>query len=92
MAHDGSIYTSKQVTPVYQYADLYPLSETFFTQQAFVTLTLLHGVSDYNINRLQLKRNDAASIVTTTRKHGHIVPIIQNVRMLPVRHRIHFKV
>ena len=66
--------------------------KTFLTQKTLVTVvhafvascidycnSLLYGIFDYNINRLQ---NRAAGIVTNTRKYGHITPILQ---------KLHFK-
>ena len=53
--------------------------------------SLLYGISDYNISRLQWIQNSAASIVTHTRKYDHITPIFQKLHWLPVRQRIHFK-
>ena len=53
--------------------------------------SLLCGISDYDINRLQRIQNSAPHIVTNTRKFDHI-PIFQKLPRLPVRHRIHFKI
>ena len=54
--------------------------------------SLLYGISDYNINRLQRIQNSAAYIVTNTRTYDHINPILQNLHWLPVRQHIHFKI
>jgi len=77
----------------------------FLTQETLVTVvhgfvtscidyynSLLYGISDYNINRLQRIQNGAARIVTNTRKYDHITPILQKLYWLPVRQRIHFKI
>ena len=47
--------------------------------------SLLYGISDYNINRLQWIQNSAARIVTNTRKYDHITPILQKLHWLPLR-------
>ena len=78
--------------------------KVFLTQEALVTVvhafvtsridycnSLLYGISDYNINRLQRIQNSAALIVTNTRKYHHITPILQKLHWLPVRQRIHFQ-
>ena len=57
-----------------------------------ILYTLLHGISDYNINRLQRIQNSVACIVTHTRKYDHITPILQKLHWLPVRECIHFKI
>jgi len=77
----------------------------FLTQESLVTVvhafvtsridycnSLLYGISDYNINRLQPIQNSAARIVTDTRKYDHVTPILQKLHRLPVRQRIHFKI
>ena len=50
--------------------------------------SLLSGISDYNINRLQRIQNSAARIVTNMIIS---LPILQKLHCLPVRQRIHFK-
>jgi len=73
--------------------------KAFLTQETLVTVVdafvtsstdygncLLHGISDYNSNRLQRIQNSAARIVTNTRKYDHITPIIQKLHWLPVNH------
>ena len=78
--------------------------KAFLTQESPVTVvhafvtsrigycnSLLYGISDYNINRLQRIQNSAARIVTTTRKYDHITTILQNLHWLPVRQRIPFQ-
>ena len=65
---------------------------------AFVTFcicyynSLLYGISDYNINRLQRIQNSAARIVANTREYDHITRILQKLQWLPVRQRIHFNI
>ena len=79
--------------------------KAFLTQESLLTVvhafvtsridycnSLLYGISDYNINRLQRIQNSAARIVTNTRKYDHITPILQKLHWLPVRQRIHFKI
>jgi len=53
--------------------------------------SLLYGISDYNINRLQRIKNSAARMVTNTRKYYYITSIIQKLHWLPDGQRIHFK-
>jgi len=63
--------------------------KTFLTQESLVTVvhafvtsridycnSLLYGISDYNINRLQRIQNSATRIVTNTRKYDHITSIL----------------
>jgi hypothetical protein len=54
--------------------------------------SLLYGLPDYQIQRLQRVQNTAARILTRTKKHKHISPIIKNLHWLPVAKRIVFKI
>jgi len=64
----------------------------FVTSRIDYCNSLLYGIFDYNINRLQRIQNSAARIVTNTRKHDHITPILQKLHWLLVRQRIYFKI
>jgi len=74
--------------------------KAFFTQETLVTVvhafvtsridyctSLLYGISDYNINRLQRIQNSAACIVINTQIYDHITPILKKLHWLPVRQR-----
>ena len=79
--------------------------KAFLTQETRVTVvhaivtsridycnSLLHAISDYNINPLQRFQNSAPRMVTNTRNYDHFTLILQNLHWLPVRQRIHFKI
>ena len=52
---------------------------------------LLYGITESQLNKLQLAQNAAARMLTRTRKFDHISPVLQRLHWLPVRYRIHFK-
>ena len=54
--------------------------------------SLLYGLPDYTIERLQKVQNAAARVVTLTNKHDHITPILRNLHWLPVEQRIIYKI
>jgi hypothetical protein len=54
--------------------------------------SLLYGLPDYQIARLQRVQNTAARIVTKTRKFDHISPVLESLHWLPVGKRIDFKI
>ena len=56
--------------------------------------SLLYGVADNQLQRLQSVQNAAARLVTGTRRTEHITPVLQSlhsVHWLPVRQRIVYK-
>ena len=65
---------------------------------AFVTAkldscnSLLYGLPQHLISRLQSIQNTAARVVTRTGKFDHITPVLKQLQWLPVRYRIVFKI
>ena len=53
---------------------------------------LFHGLPSDQVRRLQLIQNTAARLVTRTRKHEHITPVVWRLHWLPARERIDYKV
>lgn len=53
---------------------------------------ILFGITDKQLRRLQAVQNAAARLLTHTRRHEHISPVLTSLHWLPIRHRILFKV
>jgi hypothetical protein len=53
---------------------------------------LLYGLPEKDINRLQRVLNNAARILTHTRKYDHITPVLKKLHWLPISLRIIFKI
>ena len=53
--------------------------------------SLLYGVADGQIQRLQSDRNTAARLVSGTWRSEHITPILKSLTWLPIRQRITLK-
>jgi len=53
--------------------------------------SLLTGVNEGLLRRLQSVQNAAARLVTGTRRCEHITPALRQLHWLPVRQRIHYK-
>ena len=53
---------------------------------------LLCGIPEELICKLQRVQNNAARVVTLTKKHDHITPVLKELHWLPVRKRIEFKI
>ena len=65
----------------------------FFINHCIIwtTATLLCGISDILLGRLQAIQNAAACLVTGTERCDHITPVLQQLHWLPVQQRVEFK-
>ena len=54
--------------------------------------SLLYGVSEDLLRRLQSVQNAAARFITGARKYDHISPLLRDLHWLPLRQRIIFKI
>jgi len=54
--------------------------------------SLLYGIADSQLRRLQSVQNADTRLITGTRRTEHITPVLQSLHWLPVRQRILFKV
>ena len=65
--------------------------------QAFISCrldycnSLLCGITDNLLQRLQSVQNAAARLVTGVRRRDHITPVLRRLHWLPVRQRVNFK-
>ncbi len=66
---------------------------SFFCDSIIVThiIYIYIGVNQTALARLQAVQNAAARLLTGTRKHEHITPILFSLKWLPVRFRIEYK-
>ena len=87
----------RRVTPVVSVATTPATDGQIFTdfggrEDAFVSSrldycnSLLYGISDGLLSKLQTVQNTAARVVTGTRKFDHITPVLHQLHWLPVRH------
>ena len=53
--------------------------------------SLLFGISNEQLQRLQSVQNAAARLVTGTRRFDHITPVLVGLHWLPVRYRVSYK-
>ena len=50
------------------------------------------GLPDCQLRKLQVAQNNAARLLTRTKKREHISPVLAALHWLPIKHRIEFKV
>ena len=68
------------------------LVHAFVTSRLDSCNSLLLGVSDSEIEKLQLLQNSAARMITGAKKFDHITPVLYSLHWLPIPKRIEFKV
>jgi len=54
--------------------------------------SMLYGVSDGLLQKVQSIQNAAARLVTGARRRDHITPVLRQLHWLPVRQRVEYKV
>lgn len=90
-----SFYQLRQISkamPYLRHNDLEKLIHAFITSRLDYCNSLYLGLQLSLIQRLQLVQNAAARLLSGTRRHDHITPILANLHWLPVKYRIVFKI
>ena len=64
----------------------------FVTSRLDNNNSLLHGIPDYLLQKLQLIQNNCARLITQKKKSDHITPTLIDLHWLPIRYRIDYKV
>ena len=67
------------------------LVHAFVTSRLDSCNAILYRLPDKELSKLQRIQNAAARVVTLSRKHDHITPVMRDLHWLPVRQRIIFK-
>ena len=64
----------------------------FVTNRIDYCNSLLYGLPDCELKKVQRVQNAAARLLTSTRKYDHITPVLRELHWLPVKYRIQFKI
>ena len=67
------------------------LVHSFISSRLDYCNSLLYGVDDSLLKKLQAVQNTAARVTAETRKFDHITPVLRELHWLPVRKRIVYK-
>ena len=68
------------------------LVNAFVTSRLDNNNSLLYGIPDYLLDKLQLIQNNAARLIAQKKKSEHISPTLFDLHWLPVKYRIQYKV
>ena len=74
------------------FKDCETLIHAFVSTKLDYCNSLLSGLSQNQIQRLQYVQNSAARLLTGTRKYDSITPILKELHWLPVAERTHYKI
>ena len=74
------------------YSSAETLIHAFISSHLDCFNSLLYGVPDYELNKLQRIQNSAARLISGCRKFDHITPTLITLHWLPVKYRIDYKI
>lgn len=81
-----------KVKPYLSYNDFERVIHTLFMSRLDYCNSLYVGLPQSSLRRLHLVQNAAPRLLTGTRKHEHITPVLASLHWLPVNFRINFKI
>jgi hypothetical protein len=73
-------------------ADIKAVATAIVSSRLDYCNSLLYGMKDCNINRLQRVQNSLARVVTNSDSRRHITPVLAKLHWLPVNARIEYKI
>uniref|UniRef100_A0A672YDQ4 Reverse transcriptase domain-containing protein n=1 Tax=Sphaeramia orbicularis TaxID=375764 RepID=A0A672YDQ4_9TELE len=84
--------TISKIKPIVPHHNLETIIHSFIFSRLDYCNSLLSGISQKSLSRLQLVQNAAARLLTGFSRHHHITPILASLHWLPVCFRIDFKI
>ncbi len=93
--HSSTFYHFRNIASIRKYlikSQRETVVHAFITSKLDYCNSLLKGIPDYQIQRLQHVQNAAARIICDLQKYDHITSSLHDLHWLPVKHRIDFKI
>ena len=90
-----AFYHIRNIRHIRKYLDVKStetMVHAFITNKLDYCNSLLYGLPDCQIQKLQRVQNAAARIITGIKKYDHITPALKELHWLPVQQRIEFKI
>ena len=86
------LYQLSQIRKYLDKSSTQKLVNSLITSRMDYCNSLLYGVSNQYLRRLQCLQNACARLISRTRKFDHITPILKELHWLPVPQRIEYKI
>ena len=91
----SSYYHLRQLRPVIRSLSSFAkktLVQAFITSRLDYCNSLLYGIADSLLKKLQSVQNASARLITGARRREHMTPVLRDLHWLPVKQRVVFKV
>jgi hypothetical protein len=91
----SSYYHLRQLKPVIRSLSSFAkktLVQAFITSRLDYCNSLLYGIADSLLKKLQSVQNASARLITGARRREHMTPVLRDLHWLPVKQRVVFKV
>ena len=89
---NASLYKLSRIRKHLDQTSIERLIHAFVTSRLDSNNSVLYGLPDKALVPLQRIQNRAARILSRTKKHDHITPVLRNLHWLPIKQRIMFKI
>ena len=86
------LYSIGKIKPYLSRSALERLVHALITSKLDYCNSLLYGLPSCLVQRVQRVQNTAAHLITGTKKHDHITPVLKSLHWLPVTQGIKFKI
>ena len=86
------LYNIRQIRKFLSMDSTKTLIHAFVTSHLDYCNSLLAGIPQYQLQRLQKVLNAAARLIYQSPRHSHITPILISLHWLPVKFRVDFKI